>query len=195
MQDLGISYDKALSLLDKYVKDNKTRLHLLESEIIMRAVSRKLGEDEEKWGIIGLLHDIDWDLTKNRPEEHCLKAEEILRKEGASDLLIETIQSHAWGKGGVPAFAERVRQTPLQHLLAASETLTGLIVACALVMPDKKLASVSLSSLEKKFRSPSFAKNCRREIIAECELAGIPLDEFLSLSLTAMKENAHKLGL
>jgi len=195
MQDLGISYNKALDLLDKYVKNNTTRLHLIESEIIMRAIARKLGEDEEKWGIIGLLHDIDWDLTKEKPEGHCIKAEEILRKEGASDFLIETIQSHTWGKGGVPRFAGRERQTTLQHLLAASETLTGLIVACALVMPDKKLDSVSLSSLEKKFRSASFAKNCRREIIAECESAGIPLSEFLSLSLTAMKENADKFGL
>ncbi len=195
MQDLGIPYDKALSLLDEYVKNKITRLHLIESEIIMRAVAKRLGEDEEEWGIIGLLHDIDWDLTKEKPDEHCIKAAEILKREGASDFLIETIQSHAWGKWGVPHFANKERQTPLQHLLAASETLTGLIVACALVMPDKKLASVSLSSLEKKFRSPSFARNCRREIIAECELAGIPLNEFLSLSLNAMKANAERLGL
>ncbi len=195
MESLGISYAKALKIIDKYVRNNITRLHLIESEILMRAVAKKLGEDEEKWGIIGLLHDIDWDLTKEKPEEHCVKAEGILRKEGASDFLIETIQSHAWGKGGVPAFANKERQTPLQHLLAAAETLTGLIVACALVMPDKKLASVTLSSLEKKFKSSSFAKNCRRDIIAECEQAGIPLNEFLALSLSAMKENADKLGL
>lgn len=195
MEDLGISYSKALSLLDKYVKNNITKLHLLETEIIMCAVAKRLGEDEEKWGIIGLLHDLDWDLTKDEPEKHCLEAEKILKSEGASDFLIETIQSHAWGKGGVPSFADKERQTPLQHLLAASETLTGLIVASALVMPDKKLASLSQSSLEKKFRSPSFARNCRRDIISECELAGIPLDEFLSLSLSAMKKNASKIGL
>lgn len=195
MEDLGISYSKALSLLDKYVKNNVTKLHMLETEIIMRAVAKRLGEDEEKWGIIGLLHDLDWDLTKDKPERHCLEVEKILRSEGASDFLVETIQSHAWGKGGVPAFADKRRQTPLQHLLAASETLTGLIVASALVMPDKKLASVCQSSLEKKFKSKSFAKNCRREIISECEQAGIPLSEFLSLSLSAMKDNANKVGL
>jgi len=109
--------------------------------------------------------------------------------------LIETIQSHAWGKGGVAAFADKKRHSQLQHALAAAETLTGLIVASALVQPDKKLKSVRPESLKKKFKSPGFARNCRREIIAEIEEVGIPLDEFLTLGLEALQTKAADFGL
>ncbi len=87
MEDLGITKERADELVEEYIKEPMTKLHLLESEAIMRELAGYLNEDEEKWGIIGLLHDIDWDLTKSNHEQHCIKAQEILRQAGASDFL------------------------------------------------------------------------------------------------------------
>lgn len=209
--DLGIDRKKAEELVSKYIKNTITKYHLLETEAIMSDLARYLCEkglldNEEKaelnceelakmWGIIGFLHDIDWDLTKGNPEKHCILAEEILKEAGATPFLIETIQSHAWGKGGVPAFSNYERKTKLQHALASSETLTGLIVASALVQPDKKLKSVSLDSLKKKFKSKGFAKGCSREIISECERLGVSLDGFLALALKTLQSISDKIGL
>lgn len=181
-------------MLEEYIKDLVTKLHMIESEAIMRALAKKLGEDEEAWGIIGLLHDIDWDLTKNNTAEHCVKCQEILRQAGASEFLIETVISHGYGMDAIPALKNKQRATNLQHCLVAAETLTGLIIASALMQPDKKLASVKLSSLRKKFKNKSFAARCDRELIKECEKAGIPLDEFLEIGLKALQEISGKLG-
>jgi predicted hydrolase (HD superfamily) len=161
----------------------------------MKALARKFGEDEEEWGIIGLLHDIDWDLSKDNTLEHCKKAVGILKEAGASDFLIETILSHGYGNPHCGAPQDKVRNTKLQYSLAAAETLTGLIVASALVQPDKKLASVTLQSLKKKFKSKGFAAGCNREIILECVKAGVSLEEFLELGLDALKNISNKLGL
>jgi len=195
MESLGITYQQAQELLDKYVAEPMTKLHLRESEVFMRALAKKFGEDEESWGIIGLLHDLDWDLTKNNPQEHCVKAVEILKNAGASDFLVETIISHGYGLEEIPAYKTRERLSKIQHCLAAAETLTGIIVASALVQPDKKLASVALPSLKKKFKDKSFAAKCNRNIILECEKAGIPLDEFLQIGLSSLQTISAELGL
>ena len=195
MTELGINKQQAQQLIDRYVADKITRLHLVETEAIMRALAKYFGEDEEEWGIIGLLHDIDWDLTKNNPAKHCVCAVEILKQAGGADFLVENIISHGFGHPAIPAYLEKTRQTKLQHSLAAAETLTGLIVASALVQPDKKLSSVSGESLMKKFKSKSFAAKCGRELIKECEQAGIGLEEFLQLGLEALRKIAGDLGL
>lgn len=161
----------------------------------MRALAAKFGEDPEAWGIIGFLHDIDWEKTKANPAEHCLLAREILQAAGASEFLITTIQSHGWSNDSIPALKAKQRTTTLQYCLAAAETLTGLVVASALVRPDKKLASVSVKSLKDKFKTKSFAAKCDRNIILECEKAGIPLDEFLEIGLTAIQGISGELGL
>ena len=195
METLGLTYQQAQDLIHTYIADPMTKLHLRESEVLMRAAAKRLGEDEEQWGIIGVLHDIDWDLTKNDPREHCIKMQEILREAGGSDFLIETIASHGYGLEVIPQLFDRQRTTVIQHCLVAAETLTGLIIASALMQPDKKLASVSLESLKKKFKNKGFAARCNRDLIAECEQAGIPLDEFLQLGLTAMQGIAGELGM
>jgi putative nucleotidyltransferase with HDIG domain len=194
-QNLGIDYDGAKKLVDKYIIEQKTRLHLRESEAIMRSLAEYLGENEEEWGIIGLLHDIDWDETKNNIKNHTVMAEEILRQAGASEFLIESVVSHCFGNEQCGQYQDRQRNTKLQHCLAAAETATGLIFASALMQPDKKLAAVKLSSLKKKFKDKSFAANCDREIIRECEQAGIELDKFLEIGLEAMKSIAGEIGL
>jgi putative nucleotidyltransferase with HDIG domain len=195
MDKLGITKEKANRLVSEYVKDPVTRLHLLESEAIMRALAKHLGEEGEEWGTIGLLHDIDWDLTKNDQTKHCVKAIEILRNAGASEYLVETIQSHGWANEMIPDLFNKKRTTKIQHCLVAAETLTGIIVAAALVQPDKKLASVMLKSLKRKFKDKSFAAKCDRGLVRECELAGIPLDMFLEIGLNALKRISDKLGL
>jgi len=201
MGDLGVDRQKAQELLESNIKDPITRLHMLESEAIMKKVAERLGEDEEKWGIIALLHDIDWELTKNNTVEHGLKMPEILRNAGGTEFLISTIKSHIYPNEneenflGPPEFVGKKREGNLEHALAASETLTGLIIASALVMPDKKLVSVKPESLVKKYKNKSFAAKCNRETIAECEMFGIPLEEFLGLSLTALQEISDQIGL
>ncbi|MFA5871731.1 MAG: HDIG domain-containing metalloprotein [Parcubacteria group bacterium] len=195
MDKLGITKEQADKLVEEHIKDPVTKLHLLESEVIMRAVAKHLGEDEEEWGILGLLHDIDWDLTKENQSQHCVMAEEILQKAGASDYLIETIQSHGYGNEMIPDLLEKERETKIQHCLVAAETLTGIIIASALVQPDKKLASVKLKSLKKKFKDKSFAAKCDRGLVRECELVGIPLEQFLEIGLMALQGISDKLGM
>jgi len=196
-EQLGIDYSRAQTILDKYVKDPIVKMHCIESEAIMRDLAKNFGENEEVWGIVGLLHDIDWDLTKNDTGQHCVKAKEILKSEGATDFLIETIVSHGWGWKGATSsdLIGKQRTTKLQHALVSSETLTGLIVASALVQPDKKLSSVSQYSLMKKFKDKGFATRCDRELIRECEKAGIELEEFIELGLKSLKCISEKLGL
>lgn len=195
MENLNLTLQQAKDLVNKYIPDPITKFHLRETEVFMRALAKRLNEDEESWGMIGLLHDIDWGLTKNNPSEHCIKSQEILKEAGASNFLIETISSHGYGLKEIPQFFEKQRSTNLQHCLAAAETLTGLIVASAFVQPDKKLQSVSLDSLKKKFKSKAFAAKCNRDIILECEKAGIPLEEFLQIGLSSLQNIAEELGL
>jgi lysyl-tRNA synthetase class 2 len=201
IQDLGISYKNAKELLHEYIKDPITRLHCIESEAIMRELAKHFGEDEEQWGIIGLLHDIDWELTKTDTKFHSIKTAEILKKAGGTDYLISTIQSHVYpnqsesGYMGPPEYIGKQRSARIEHALAAAETLTGLIIATTLVQPDKKLETVKPESLVKKYKSKGFAANCRRDIIAECEQIGIPIDQFLNMGLTALQNIHETLGL
>ncbi len=193
--NLGITKQQADALVNQYITAPITKYHLLETEAIMRALARHFGENEEAWGIVGLLHDIDWDLTKDNPKEHLVKAPDILKQAGASDELINVIISHGYGQPACGAPQDKQRQTKLEHALTAAETLTGLIVASALVQPGKKLASVKLQSLLKKFKSKSFAANCNREIIMECEKIGLNLEQFLEIGLKALQSISDKIGL
>ncbi|MDR3559806.1 MAG: HDIG domain-containing protein [Candidatus Pacebacteria bacterium] len=195
MENLGLNKQQADALVEKYITNPITKLHSIESEEIMKALARKFGEDEEAWGIIGLLHDIDWDLVKDDTMQHCVKAVSILKEAGAKDFLIEMIQSHGYGMELIPALKDKVRITRLEHSLVAAETLTGLIFASALMQPDKKLSSVNPASLKKKFKNKKFAERCNRGLILECEKAGVPLDEFLQLGLEALQRISDKLGL
>jgi len=195
MEQLGINYQQAQALVEKYIADPITKMHLRETEVFMRDLAKHFNENEEDWGIIGLLHDIDWDLTKNTPSEHCIKAQAILREAGASDFLIEAIISHGYGHAIIPELEPKQRTKNIEYCLAAAETLTGIIIASALIQPDKKLSNVNVRSLKKKFKNKSFAAKCNREIVMECEKAGIPLDEFLKIGLTAIQEIDGELGL
>lgn len=192
---LGLNYKQAIELVDKYITDPVTKLHLKETEVIMRALAKKFGEDEEAWGIIGLLHDIDWNLVKGNETEHCILAQSILKEAGASDFLIESVISHGYNNELIPKLFNQQRSTKLQHCLVSAETLTGIIVAAALIHPDKKLSNVSLLSLNKKFKNLSFAARCNRDLVKECEKTGIAIEEFLLIGLLALQGISEELGL
>ena len=155
----------------------------------MRALARRLGRDEDKWGMAGLLHDIDVEITNADPHTHGLESAEILRKLGVDDEVIDAIGMHN------EIAAEKSRHTEFQHALAAGETITGLIYATALVYPDKKLNSVKYKSVRKRIYEKAFAASVNRETIMECEKTGIGLDEFIQISVDAMKEISDEIGL
>jgi putative nucleotidyltransferase with HDIG domain len=179
----------AESLLKKYVRNEKMLYHCYASEAVMRAIARKLGRDEEKWGIAGLLHDIDSEITNADPEKHALVAAELLRDEGLEEDIIDAIRMHN------EEATKLERTTEFQHALAAGETITGLIYATALIYPDKKIKDVKPKSVTKRMKQSAFAASVSRENIKECEKIGIPLNEFVEISLNAMKEIAEEIGL
>jgi putative nucleotidyltransferase with HDIG domain len=189
MSELTISREEALALLRQHVANENLVKHCLAAEAIMRALAPRLDADPETLGIVGLVHDIDFESTKDDPANHTLKGAEILSEAGFPDELIRLIQSHnAEGLG-------RERSTPTEHALAAAETITGLIVATALVYPDKKIASVKPKSVLKRMKKKDFARAVNRDVILECEKFGMELPEFVQLSLEAMQGIATELGL
>lgn len=190
----GITYEQARELFDKYIKDPQLRNHCRESEVVLRALAKRLGEDEELWGIAGLIHDIDFDETRNDVSRHCVRCIDILKEAGVTDELIEVIVSHAYGTE-CGDYKDKVRTTKFQHALAAGETVTGLIYAYGLMRPDKKLANAEVKSIKKKFKDKSFAAKVDRDVIRECEESGLELNEFLEIALNAMKKIAEEIGL
>jgi putative nucleotidyltransferase with HDIG domain len=180
---------QAESLLKQYITDEKMLYHCYASEAVMRALAKRLGRDEEKWANAGLLHDIDAEITDKDPERHALEAIPILREQGIEEDALDAIKMHNEEATG------EERTTEFQHALAAGETITGLIYATALVYPDKKIKSVKPKSVRKRMKEKAFAASVNRDTVRECEKIGIPLDEFIELSLNAMKEIDYKIGL
>jgi uncharacterized protein len=181
--------EKAIELLNEFVTDEKMRIHCIASEAVLRALARYLGEDEEKWGLAGLLHDIDVEVTNADPEKHGLESLRILGKYNLDPDIIDAIMMHN------ERAAKKTRTTKFQHALAAGETITGLVYATALVYPDKKIASVKSKSVVKRMKEKAFAASVNRDHIRECEKIGIPLQDFAELSVNAMKEISDEIGL
>jgi len=181
--------EEAFDLLKRFIKNPNMINHCLASEAVMRDLAKHFGEDEEKWGMAGLLHDLDVEVTHADPKVHGLKTAEILEEKGLDPDIIDAIKYHNEEATGVE------RSGRFQHALAAGETVTGLVVATTLVYPDKKVASVKPKSVRKRMKEKSFAASVKRENIMECEKAGIPLDEFIVLSLEAMRGISDEIGL
>jgi len=179
----------AIQILHEHVKGENLRKHMLAAEAVMRALARKFGEDEEMWGLAGLLHDVDWEETKNRPTAHTAVARKYLTAAGLDSAIVRAIYRHN-------DLHNEPRETQLEKALYVSEELTGLIIACALVRPEKKLGLVEPKSVLKRFKSPAFAAGVHRETIAQCEaLIGLPLAELIEIELRAMQAIAADLGL
>ena len=152
-----ISRNEAIELLKKYPQSDADRNHYLESEAIMRALAEKFGEDVKYWGMLGLLHDVDWAITKNNPSEHLSKAPEILRDVGFDEEFIDAVLSHGWGHEILLQWKDKAREKKVEHALASSETLTGIIYAYAL-MRGRKISDMEVKGLKKKFKNLSFEK-------------------------------------
>lgn len=187
--DYGINREQALALVQKHLSNANMINHCLASEAVLGALAVKLGEDEEKWRLAGLLHDLDSE-THPDLDTHTKETVRILTAAGVDPEIVEAIRLH-----NLQAYPGAVRSTPLQHGLAAGETITGLIVAAALVNPARKLAAVKPKSVKKRFKEKAFARGANRQIIGECELLDITVPEFCELGLAAMQEIAEDIGL
>lgn len=180
---------EAWDLVQSKVKSNFLLNHLLASEAVMKALASHFNENADKWALAGLLHDIDWDVTEAEPDKHSLLAAEWLEQAGLESEIIYAIKAHNHKHG-------LALNNLLDKTLFCAEELTGLIMACAFVQPDKKLASVKESSVKKKFKDKSFAAGVDREIIKQCEtLIGLSLDDLIKIELNAMQGIAGDLGL
>jgi len=182
--------EQALELLRTHVKNENMIKHCLASEAVMKALAARLGADPALWGLAGLLHDLDVELTAGDMARHTHEAERLLRERGLPEALIEAVKLH-----NEAAHGGKKRSETFHRALAAAETVTGLITATALVYPDKKLASVKASSVTKRMKDKRFAATVDRGIIMECEQLGLKLEDFVELSLGAMREIAPELGL
>jgi uncharacterized protein len=187
--NMNMTRDEAVELLNKYVKNERMLNHCYASEAVMRALAHRLGRDEEKWGLAGLLHDLDVELVNADLNVHGIETEKILNEKGIEPEIVEAIVMHNEFLTG------KKRHTELQHALAAGETITGLIVATTLVYPDKKIASVKPKSIIKRMKEKAFAASVNRDNIMECDKIGIPLDEFTEICVNAMKGISDRLGL
>jgi putative nucleotidyltransferase with HDIG domain len=186
--EVKMTREDALNLIKKYVNNNNLLKHMLAVEAIMRALAKHFNEDEEIWGLTGLLHDIDYELTEKEPQKHSLLSEEILKPFNLPLEMILAIKAH----NEIHGFP---RDTLLAKALYAVDPLTGLIVTSALVHPDKKLAPLDTEFILKKFKEKSFAKGANRDQIKTCEEFGLSLNEFISIGLEAMKNISNELGL
>lgn len=184
-----LNHDEALAILKEYIKNDKMISHCLASEAVMKAVAIKLGHDSKKWALAGLLHDIDVEKTNADPKTHALEAMNILAPYNLDSDILNAIKMHNECATGM------IRSQEFEHALAASETITGLIVATTLVYPDKKLASVKPSSVVKRMKEKAFAASVRRENIMECEKIGLSLEEFTTIAIDAMRGIAGEIGL
>ena len=180
--------EEALDSIKANVENENLIKHMLATEAIMRALAKRLGEDEEEWGFTGLLHDIDVELTEGDMKVHSKLGADLAKELGASEAMAHAILCHNEAHG-VP------RETALDKALFCADPLTGLITAAALVRPDKKLASLEAESVAKKFKQKGFAAGADRQQIARCSEIGMELDQFIELGLKAMQATAADLGL
>ena len=180
--------EEALRIVRENVANDKIVLHMIAVSAIMRELARHLGRDEGLWELAGLLHDIDYELTKDEPSRHGLEAEKILGGSVPPEI-IRAIKSHNFENTGVRP------ESDLEKALIAADAVSGLIIAAALVMPNKKLAEVSVETLKRKFKQKDFARNVSRERIMFCEQIGLTLDDFLEISLRALNGISRELGL
>ena len=184
-----ITRDEAFTLLKKYNKDPFHIQHALTVEAVMKWYANELGygENAEYWGIVGLLHDIDFELY---PEEHCLKAPEMLREAGVGEDVIHSVVSHGYGiTVGCGATIDVVPEHEMEKVLFAADELTGLIWAAALMRPSKSTKDMELKSLKKKYKSKGFAAGCSREVIERgAEQLGWELQKLLTMTLQAMAD-------
>jgi putative nucleotidyltransferase with HDIG domain len=184
-----LNREQALELVRQRVKNENLVNHMIAAEVIMGALAKRLGGDEERWRLAGLLHDLDVEETADTMEVHGTLTVQWLREAGLdNEEVLQAILAHNSANGSSVL-------SQMDRALFACDCLTGLVTAAALIRPEKRLELVELKSLKKRFKEPSFAKGARREDIMTCSELGLELEEFLAIGLEAMKEVADDLGL
>ena len=181
--------EQAWELLTKYNRDHFHLQHALTVEAVMRWFAEHLGyaDEADHWAVVGLLHDLDFEMY---PEEHCTKAQELMREAGVSEDIIHSTCSHGYG---ITVDIEPVHE--MEKVLFATDELTGLIGACALVRPSKSVSDMEVKSVKKKFKTPAFAAGCSREIIQRgADMLGWDLTELIDKTLQAMKDTETELN-
>ena len=190
---MTISRDRALALMHEYTASDALRKHMYAVELAMRAMAERAGEDPDAWGVVGLLHDFDYERFPNdahsATEQHPAEGVRILAREGLPDTAQRAILGHATYTG-VP------RDTPMARALFGVDELCGFLVACALVRPSRSLADLEVSSVKKKLKDKGFARGVSREDVTRgAEELGVPLDEHISFVLSALRPHERVLGL
>lgn len=178
--------EEALELLKKHLKNKNLVKHSLAVEACMKAMASKLNKDVEKWGLAGILHDLDYEITEKSPELHTTETVKILKEIGIEPDIINTIQAHA---GKVPC------QSEMEWAIFSIDPLTGLVIAATLMHPSKKLKEVDLGFVKRRYKEKSFARGAGREDIEQIKNIGMDLDEFISICLEAMQGIDKELGL
>jgi putative nucleotidyltransferase with HDIG domain len=180
--------EEALVLLKQYNKNESLLKHALAVEGVMRYMARKRGEDEEKWGIIGLIHDLDYEQF---PDQHCKKTEEILRENEWPEEYIRAAVSHGWG-----ICSDLKPDSEMEKVLYAIDELTGLVVTSALVRPSKSVMDMKAKSVKKKWKQKQFAAGVDRSIIEKgAEMLGVELSELITDTILGMRDVAEEIGL
>ena len=183
-----INREAALALFKAYNQEESLLRHALAVEAVMRHFAALFGEDEEKWGIIGLIHDLDYERY---PDQHCIKVKEILTDEGWPEEYIRAVQSHGWG---ICTDVEPVER--MENVLYTIDELTGLITAAALVRPSKSVLDLKVKSVKKKWKDKAFAAGVNREVIEKgAERLGMELDEVIKETIAGMQKVAAEIGL
>lgn len=178
--------DEALSLLQQHLKNKNLVKHSLAVEACMRALAERLNQNVEKWGLAGILHDLDYEITEKSPELHTKETVKILEDKGVEQEIIRTIQAHA---GQVEC------KNAMEWSIFAIDPLTGLIIAATLMHPSKKLSEIDLGFVERRYKEKSFARGARREDIEQIKNIGLDLDEFIGICIGAMQGISAELGL
>ena len=182
------AYDEALSLFKEFNQSESLLKHAYAVEGVMRYMARKMGEDEEKWGIIGLLHDLDYERF---PEQHCQKSKELLEERGWPEEYVRAVISHGW------SICNDVEpRTSMEKVLYTIDELTGLITAAALVRPSNSVADLEAKSVMKKWKDKAFAASVNRPVIEQgTAILGMELRELVTNAIMGMREVADKIGL
>lgn len=188
--------DDALALVHDWTKNANLVKHMLAVEAEMRALARHFGEDEELWGLAGLLHDADYEIFAEEKEKHPSKIFAELEQRSVDSRILDAIRAHAWGWGDGDKNQTKEPVNKLEWSLYCCDDLSGLIIACALVQPEKKLSTVTVKSIQNKWKDKGFARGVHRETIELCEeKLGLKLPEFLQICLGAIQGIALELGL
>lgn len=178
--------EEAVNLMETHIANINLRKHILAVEAVMKYLAKEFKQDEAQWGLVGLLHDLDYEVTKNQPEKHSLVTADWLKDKGIDPSILDAIKAHA---------NQKTRDTVMEKAIYCADPITGFLVACALIRPEKKLSAVDVEFARNRLKEKRFAAGASREAIQACTELPLDMDKFLTIALEAMKSISPQLGL